>query len=81
VPVLDAPKPPPRRLTLTLPSLGSSRWLVVFASGGEKARAVRSALADPGSPPPVAQVVRAAGAVTLLLDAGAASDLGPPTRP
>jgi 6-phosphogluconolactonase len=71
----DSPKPPPRRITLTLPAMRRSRqvWLVV--SGEAKADAVAAAVhgADPLDVP-------AAGAVgsesTLwLLDSAAASRL------
>jgi 6-phosphogluconolactonase len=73
--VPDAPKPPPRRLTLTLPVLAASRRVVVFARGREKADAVRAALAEPTSGLPVALLARAASAVSFLLDADAASRL------
>ncbi|MGE2834469.1 6-phosphogluconolactonase [Mycobacterium sp. SMC-4] len=73
--VTDSPKPPPQRITLTLPAIQRSRevWLVV--SGEGKADAVAAAIggADPVDVP-------AAGAVgseqtVWLLDAGAASKL------
>lgn len=75
LPVHDSPKPPPRRITLTLPTVRRSRqvWLVV--SGAAKAEAVAAAIAgaDPVSLP-------AAGATgreqtVWLLDAEAAADL------
>lgn len=75
VPVRDAPKPPPRRLTLTLPALVLSRRLVVFASGRAKASVVRAALNDPESRLPVASVARTAGAATFLLDPDAAEEV------
>ena len=73
--VPDCPKPPPRRLTLTLPAVRCSRqvWLVV--SGTAKADAVAAAIggADPVSLP-------AAGAVgrertIWLLDVEAAAEI------
>jgi 6-phosphogluconolactonase len=73
--VPDSPKPPPRRITLTLPAIRRSRqvWLVV--SGEAKADAVAAAIggADPADVP-------AAGAVGLettlwLLDTAAARGL------
>lgn len=73
--VPDSPKPPPRRITLTLPAVRSSRevWLVV--SGEAKADAVAAAIggADPVDIP-------AAGAIgrehtVWLLDEAAASKL------
>ncbi|MBJ7399469.1 6-phosphogluconolactonase [Mycolicibacterium sp.] len=73
--VEDSPKPPPRRITLTLPAVRRSRqvWLVV--SGEAKAEAVAAAIggADPADVP-------AAGAIGIeatvwLLDAAAARRL------
>jgi 6-phosphogluconolactonase len=73
--VPDSPKPPPQRITLTIPAIRRSRevWLVV--SGSAKAEAVAAALggADPVDVP-------AAGAVgrektVWLLDAEAAARL------
>ncbi|WP_048469688.1 6-phosphogluconolactonase [Mycolicibacterium chlorophenolicum] len=73
--VTDSPKPPPRRITLTLPAVARSRevWLVV--SGEGKADAVAAAL---GGAAPVD--IPAAGAVgreatVWLLDEAAASQL------
>ena len=73
--VTDSPKPPPRRITLTLPAIRRSRevWLVV--SGDGKADAVAAAL---GGAAPVD--LPAAGAVgreatVWLLDEDAASKL------
>ncbi len=75
LPIFDAPKPPPRRLTLTLPVLASAERVVVFAKGREKASAIRAALAEPASDLPIARLARAARAMTVLLDAEAASAL------
>jgi 6-phosphogluconolactonase len=73
--VTDSPKPPPRRITLTLPAVQRSRevWLVV--AGAEKADAVAAAIG--GAP---AVDVPAAGGVgrestVWLLDEAAASKL------
>lgn len=73
--VEDSPKPPPRRITLTLPAVNRSRevWLVV--SGEGKAEAVAAAIGDS-----TADEVPAAGAagrdVTVwLLDEAAAGKL------
>lgn len=76
--VTDSPKPPSRRISLTLPAVRNSRevWLVV--SGDTKAEAVAAAIggADPVDVP-------AAGAVgqertVWLLDEAAASKLADP---
>jgi 6-phosphogluconolactonase len=47
VAVHDAPKPPPDRITLTVPVLRAARSIVFLATGAEKAQAVRGLLAGP----------------------------------
>jgi 6-phosphogluconolactonase len=47
VAVHDAPKPPPDRITLTVPVLRAARSIVFLATGAEKAEAVRGLLAGP----------------------------------
>jgi 6-phosphogluconolactonase len=73
--VSDSPKPPPRRITLTLPAVRRSRevWLVV--SGAEKADAVAAALggADPDDVP--AAGAQGREATLWLLDEDAAGGL------
>ncbi len=73
--VEDSPKPPPRRITLTLPAVQRSRevWLVV--SGEAKADAVAAAIggAKPADVPAAGAVGREA--TVWLLDATAASKL------
>jgi 6-phosphogluconolactonase len=73
--VTDSPKPPPKRITLTLPAVTRSRevWLVV--SGAEKADAVAAAVngADPVDVPAAGAVGR--DATVWLLDEDAASKL------
>ena len=71
--VEDSPKPPPRRLTLTLPVVTGAGLVVVVALGRGKAEIIRAALEDPGSALPVALVARQARRATFLLDAEAAS--------
>ncbi|MDP9398681.1 MAG: 6-phosphogluconolactonase [Actinomycetota bacterium] len=75
VAVRGAPKPPPTRLSLTLPAIRSARevWLVV--AGADKAAAVEMALAGAG--PVQVPAAAATGRVRTrwLLDRGAASRL------
>jgi len=73
--ILDSPKPPPARITLTLPALALVEMLVVAAFGEAKAEAVRQALRDPGSNLPVALAARRASRVTFLLDHHAARNV------
>jgi 6-phosphogluconolactonase len=63
----DSPKPPPRRLTLTLPALKDS-FVVVAAFGRSKAAVIKEALHERGSSLPLARAVRGARDVLFLLD-------------
>jgi 6-phosphogluconolactonase len=79
VPVDDSPKPPPQRITLTIPAIRHSREVWLMVSGAAKADAVAAAIG--GAPP---SSIPAAGAVGLettlwLLDEEAAAKL--PARP
>jgi 6-phosphogluconolactonase len=66
-----APKPPPQRLTLTLPALGAARqvWLAAFGPG--KSAAVQAAFENADLP--VSRVMRSGCEVTLWLDPPAAA--------
>ncbi len=75
VAVEDSPKPPPQRITLTLPAIQRSREVWLMVSGAGKADAVAGAI---GGAPPVS--IPAAGAIGLettlwLLDKEAAAKL------
>src|SRR5262245_53257661 len=69
----DAPKPPPRRLTLTLPAMAGS-LVVIAAFGATKTAVIREALHDPESRLPVARAARGARRAYFLLDAAAAAE-------
>ncbi len=71
--VTDSPKPPPHRLTLTLPALASATLVVVAAVGASKAAPIRAALHDPASQLPVALVARQSAHALFLLDPAAAN--------
>jgi len=73
--ILDSPKPPPRRLTLTLPVLHAADLLIVAAMGEAKAEVVRRAIEDSTSALPVALALRGARRALFLLDRPAASRL------
>jgi 6-phosphogluconolactonase len=73
VAVHDAPKPPPTRLSLTLPVITSAEEVWCVVSGADKAAAVAEALAGPGELP--ASRVSGTLRTLWLLDAEAARDL------
>jgi len=77
VAVRGAPKPPPTRLTLTLPSIRSAREVWVLAAGAEKAGAVRLALSDVGPVQVPAAGARGRQRTLFLLDRSAAGRLPP----
>lgn len=77
LPVTDSPKPPPERITFTLPAINAAKAVLFLACGAGKAEVVHRALecqALPGAIP--AQLVRpTAGTVTWLLDLESAAQL------
>lgn len=72
----DSPKPPPARVTLTLPALARAKRALFLVLGEGKADAVRAAIEDPASRLPAARVQQM-GRATWLLDRAAASKLKP----
>lgn len=56
IPVRNSPKPPPERISLTLPALNSSERIWVVAAGADKAKAVAAAMAGPSENVPVSMV-------------------------
>lgn len=78
--VRGSPKPPPVRITLTLPAINTADevWLVV--SGAEKARAVGMALAGAGPVQLPAAGVSGVQRTRWLLDRAAAAELRPTFR-
>jgi 6-phosphogluconolactonase len=77
VAVRGAPKPPPTRITLTLPSIQAAKEVWVMAAGEEKARAVRMALSGAGPVQVPAAGARGRHRTLFLLDRAAASQLPP----
>ena len=71
----DSPKPPPTRLTLSLPLLARGREVVFAAFGAGKAEPLQAVVHDPGCTLPAARLLRMSDHVTLLLDPSAAAKL------
>jgi 6-phosphogluconolactonase len=85
VAVRGSPKPPPIRLSLTLPAIHAAREVWVIAAGLEKAGAVQLALSGAGPVQVPAAGARGRQRTLFLLDRAAASqlpsDLGRPSSP
>jgi 6-phosphogluconolactonase len=75
----DSPKPPPARVTLTLPALREAGALWFLVTGEAKREVVREAVTDATSALPAARAHRDARSSTWFLDAAAAALL--PARP
>ena len=73
VPVSDSPKPPPQRLTLTLPVLEDLDYAMLVATGSEKASVLRRAYEGDASIP--LGRYRPRGAWRWVLDPDAAAEL------
>jgi 6-phosphogluconolactonase len=76
--VHDSPKPPPERITLTLPVLRAAQRCVLLATGAGKADAVDAMLAEPSRHVPASLLRR--GRLSVILD-DAASPEPPNERP
>uniref|UniRef100_A0A7N0U9B8 Probable 6-phosphogluconolactonase n=1 Tax=Kalanchoe fedtschenkoi TaxID=63787 RepID=A0A7N0U9B8_KALFE len=74
--IKDSPKPPPNRITFTLPVINSSAHIALVVCGSGKAGPVQAALGsgEPAQVLPV-QLVSPEGDLTWFLDKGAASKL------
>ncbi|XP_021756606.1 probable 6-phosphogluconolactonase 2 [Chenopodium quinoa] len=77
--ITDCPKPPPERITFTLPVINSASNVAVVVTGGQKAEAVRQAInaADvgPNSVLPARMVEPTTGKLVWFLDQQAALKL------
>ncbi|WP_093264514.1 6-phosphogluconolactonase [Thermostaphylospora chromogena] len=77
VAVHGSPKPPPTRISLTLPAITAAREVWVVAAGAEKSGAVRMALSDAGPMQVPAAGARGRQRTLFLLDRQAASKIPP----
>jgi len=77
VAVRGSPKPPPTRLSLTLPSIQAAREVWIIASGPDKAQAIALALSDAGPVQVPAAGARGRQRTLFLLDSAAAAKVPP----
>ncbi len=66
--IYNSPKPPPRRLTMTLPVLASAARVIVAAFGPAKAAVMNDALHRDEAATPIAELLRRAPSSIVLLD-------------
>ncbi|GGJ81021.1 6-phosphogluconolactonase [Pilimelia anulata] len=78
--VRGSPKPPPNRITLTLPALNTAEEIWLIAAGREKAAAVRLGLSGAGPVQVPAAGVHGLSRTLWLLDRHAAADVPPRLR-
>ena len=71
LPISDSPKPPPKRITLSLPAVNAAKKVIFAAAGDAKKHTVKEAF-TPGSDLPCA-MVSAATSPLWVLDAAAAA--------
>lgn len=72
----DSPKPPPRRITITVPVINSARNVVFIITGESKAEVARQLLEERNPDPiPATYVSPIIGTLTFLLDDESASKL------
>ncbi|WP_194813951.1 6-phosphogluconolactonase [Nocardia sp. XZ_19_385] len=76
VAVTNSPKPPPVRVTLTLPAVRRTRHVVLVVGGAAKAEAVAAAIAGAKAVDIPAAGAQGTESTTWLLDKDAAADLG-----
>lgn len=78
--VRGSPKPPPNRITLTLPALNTAEEVWLIAAGSAKASAVGMALAGGGPVQVPAAAVHGVERTFWLLDRLSAAEVAPPLR-
>jgi len=78
--VRGAPKPPPVRITLTLPAINTAEEVWLIAAGPDKASAVGMALAGAGPVQVPAANVHGVSQTLWLLDRAAAAEVSPRFR-
>ncbi|XP_016923250.2 probable 6-phosphogluconolactonase [Drosophila suzukii] len=75
IPIRNSPKPPPERITFTLPLINGARDVAFVVTGVGKASVVKSVFVDLDKKFPAAWVNPTQGQLTLIVDAGAGKEI------
>ncbi|XP_062141334.1 probable 6-phosphogluconolactonase [Drosophila sulfurigaster albostrigata] len=75
IPISDSPKPPPQRITFTLPLLNNARQLVFVVTGASKSAVVKRVFEERDKELPSSWIEPVNGELTLIADAAAAASL------
>jgi len=73
-PIMDSPKPPSQRITMTLPLLNKATWIAFVVTGSSKVEQVVASLYS-DDPPPAGLVRPTSGNLVWFIDDAAASGL------
>ncbi|MCB0195788.1 MAG: 6-phosphogluconolactonase, partial [Anaerolineae bacterium] len=77
-PLLDSPKPPPKRITLTYPVINNAHYVAFITTGDSKAEMLPQAVeavASTGSQVPAGRVQPSHGQLDWFVDTAAAARL------
>nr|CAH8876317.1 unnamed protein product [Trichobilharzia regenti] len=76
-PISDSPKPPPQRVTLTIPVINKAEKVVFMVTGSDKAQAIKAVhrSSQPGPSMPCSLIHPVQGELIWILDKAAASEL------
>ncbi|XP_068139831.1 probable 6-phosphogluconolactonase [Drosophila tropicalis] len=75
IPIRNSPKPPPERITFTLPLINNAKDVAFVVTGASKATVVKKVFVDVDKKYPSAWIEPINGKLTLITDAGAGQEL------